>query len=131
MIRRNGFTLIELMITVAIVAILAAIAYPSYTQHVQKGRRENAKAELLSYVQNLERYYAIHYKYTNDLATLSLPSQIPANGDAHYNVSLTADDTSYTLTATPDPTGVQSGDKCGTLSIDHTGQKLPATDGCW
>lgn len=129
MTRKNGFTLIELMITVAIVAILAAIAYPSYTNHVQKSRRENAKAELLSYVQNLERYYAIHYKYTDNLATLSLPSQIPANGDAHYNVSLTADDSSYEITASP--TGVQSGDKCGKLSIKHTGQKLPATDGCW
>lgn len=127
--KQKGFTLIELMITVAVVAILAAIAYPSYTQHVQKGRRESAKAELLSFVQNLERHYAIKYTYDASLADLSIPTQIPANGAAHYNITLNKTATSYTLTATP--TGVQSGDKCGTLSINQAGVKTAAVSSCW
>ncbi len=126
---KKGFTLIELMITVAVIAILAAIAYPSYTQHVQKGRRENAKAELLGFVQNLERYYAIKYTYDASLADLNIPAQIPANGAAHYNITLAKTATSYTLTATP--TGIQTGDKCGTLSINQAGVKTAAISSCW
>lgn len=127
--KNKGFTLIELMITVAVIAILAAIAYPSYTQHVQKGRRENAKAELLGFVQNLERHYAIKYTYDASLADLNIPSTIPASGNAHYNVSLAKTATSYTLTATP--TGIQSGDKCGAISINQAGVKTAAASGCW
>ena len=127
--KQQGFTLIELMITVAIVAILASIAYPSYDQHVKKGRRENAKAELLGFVQNLDRQYAIKYSYEGTLAALSLPTQIPATGAAHYSVSISNNKTSYTLTITP--TGVQTGDKCGALSVKHTGEKTADASGCW
>lgn len=129
--KQQGFTLIELMITVAIVAILASIAYPSYDQHVKKGRRENAKAELLGFVQNLERQYAIGYTYVGNLGDFNIPTQIPAPPSAaHYSVSITNQTkTSYTLTITP--TGVQTGDKCGALSVNHAGVKTAATTGCW
>lgn len=122
---QRGFTLIELVITVAIVAILAAIAMPSYLEHMRKARRAQAKADLLEIAQLLERQYTASRTYVG----FTLPftgSPRDATGGAFYSIAFPADPAaaSYQLTATPQ--GSQSSDRCGALTIDNVGRKYHA-----
>ncbi|MBK1731990.1 hypothetical protein CKO41_09340 [Thiococcus pfennigii] len=124
-VRPRGFTLIELMITVAIVGILAAIAYPSYQEQIRKARRADAQAALLELAQFMERYYTMNNTYAgaDDEGTLPF-EKAPKDGDAtYYTIDFEGvpDGTSYTLVATP--AGAMTGDKCGTLSINAAGVK--------
>lgn len=126
---QKGFTLIELMITVAIVGILAAIAYPSYQEHVLKSWRANATGCLLELANRMERRYTGSSSYEApdpdpDLDPL-LNAGCAAEGDmpARYDFVYegTPDDTSFEIRAIPQ--GVQLNDKCGILIINHWGQK--------
>lgn len=138
---RNGFTLIELMVTVAIVGILAAIAIPSYTQYVSRANRSDAKASLMENVQFLERNYTENNKYHEDSGDneIVLPvTTSPKSGTALYDITLQADTltaTSYTLLATPVVGGRMVNDECGTFSITNTGVKdvtgSLGPDACW
>lgn len=135
--RVRGFTLIELIIVVAIVAILAAIALPSYNDSVRKSRRAQAKTDMLELTQLLERRYTTSRTYVG----FAIPAgydQSPHEGTAYYTITgheagvVTA--SAYTLTATPQ--GSQVNDlRCGTLTIDSRGQKTESgTDtvaDCW
>lgn len=119
----KGFTLIELMIVVAIIGILASIAYPSYLEYVKKSNRAEATVVLMESAQALERFYSVNGSYLdsgNNVASV-FPSNAPANGAANYTVAATGARNSFTLTATP--TGRMSGDDCGNLSITHSGVK--------
>ena len=78
--RTHGFTLIELMIVVAIIGILAAIAYPSYTKHVLKSRRSLAKAAMMEVAQKEEAYYARNASYTTSLSDLGYTGSALSNG---------------------------------------------------
>lgn len=128
----RGFTLIEVMIVLAIVAILAAIGYPSYSQFVAKGNRADARATLLEAAQYMERQYSAQSAYQNALpARLTVSPSGSGAGQNRYSVSVTASTTAYTLTAAPVGTDV-----CGTLTLTNTGLKTRAgaglTDaGCW
>ena len=114
----GGFSLIELLIAVALVGILAGIAYPAYTSHVQRAHRAEARAVLLEAAQYMERYYSAKTSY----ASASLPDRLsrsPAGStaaDARYTLAVTADATSFTLTATP-----TKADGCGALTINQLG----------
>ncbi|GAB6195259.1 type IV pilin protein [Lysobacter xanthus] len=115
-----GFTLIELMVVVAIVAILAAIAVPSYQQSVIKSRRNSAAGCMLGVAQYLERYYTTKLTYVG----AALPTAQCLNDlGAYYTLSLaTPTATTYTVTATPK--GAQLKDtKCNVLTIDQRGTK--------
>ena len=134
MITKNGFTLIELMITVAIIAILAAIAYPSYQDSVRKTHRAEAQGDLIELSDFLERYYTENNSYRTGVGgAVTLPfTQSPRTGVAFYLITQgnLTDDT-FTLTATPQAAGGQNIDVCGSLTITHTGLTGSATAGCW
>ncbi|MGV7200404.1 type IV pilin protein [Xanthomonas axonopodis pv. betlicola] len=127
----RGFTLIELMIVVAVVAILSAIAYPSYTEHVRKSRRAQAKVDLVEYGQLAERFHTVQNTYVG----FSLPSTVSPRegGTAAYSLALSQQTQSgYVITATPG--AAQVADKCGTLSIDQASRKTNSKglkSDCW
>lgn len=153
--KANGFTLIELMITLAVIAILAAIAYPSYQDSVRKSRRADAKSVLLNAAQWMERFYTEHNCYHRDTppcsdptVTVALPgglTQAPIEGGTkYYNISMTdcagaaqvtAD--SFTLRAAPIAGSPQVNDRCGVLTLTSTGVRgvcvaaPPTADECW
>ncbi len=134
----RGFTLIELMIVVAIVALLAAIVYPSYQDQVRKARRGQAKADLTEILQDAERYYSVNNTYLG----FNIPggkANSPRTGTTFYNITITANPattaTSIGFTATPVAGGPQANDRCGTLTINQAGVKTPAIvageEPCW
>jgi type IV pilus assembly protein PilE len=136
--RSSGFTLIELMIVVAIVGILAAIAYPSYQEQVRKGRRADAMAQLVTLAQAYERYYTSNNTYDGFWATVQAAGQdqSPLEGTAYYELDSNWTRTSFTITATRLTAGGQSSDRCGELSITHAGTKLitnatATREECW
>ena len=121
----SGFTLVELLIVIAIVAILAAIGYPSYQDQIVKTNRTDAQANLFELSQNLERFFTENGNYTS--ATLAF-NVSPQDGVAKYNLTFAGGATTattYTLVATP--TSAQNDTQCGVLQLTHTGAKC-ATD---
>ena len=136
MSRNKGFSLIELMIVVAIVGILAAVSYPSYQRYVNDSRRSDARANLLQLAQFMERYYTANGRYVDGGGNApALPyTESPRDGsDKYYDLQLQGVDAqNYTLTATPK--GAMAGDRCGTLSINQAGVKAASAgsvDECW
>lgn len=124
----RGFTLIELMITVAVIGILTAVAYPAYLDQVRKARRAEAQAALLNISARQQQMVLDTRSYAADTTALNV--SIPATVQQTYTISLTIGTATVpTFTATATPTGTQAADKCGILSITQTGTKSPTT--CW
>ena len=136
----GGFTLVEVIVVVAIIGILAAIAIPSYNEYVRRSQRAEARTVLLEAAQFMQRFYSANDRYdvARSGAAVTLPAALqraPASGAARYTISLEAvSTTAYTLQAAP--TGSMTGDKCGSFTLssvgrkDVTGTTVSAAD-CW
>ncbi|MFT3929814.1 MAG: type IV pilin protein [Spongiibacteraceae bacterium] len=118
--KSRGFTLTELLIVIAVVALLAAIAIPSYRNQVAKTNRSNAMAVLQGFSQAMERFYAQNNTYVGAAVGTVYPSQSPLDGAARYSLSIVSQSsTAYQLRATP--VGTQVGD--GYLELLSTGER--------
>lgn len=123
--RQRGFTLIELMVTVLIVGILAAVAYPAYGSYLVRGKRAAAQAYLMELSQAQAQYLADSRTYADTVTKLGIPT--PAAVSAAYTISIEAQDgppPTFTISAIPVPGSKQLAD--GTLSIDNAGARTPA-----
>lgn len=124
--RSGGFSLIELMIVVAITGILAGIAYPQYSQYVQKSRRADGQLALLEEVQALERCKSTRYSYAN--CTLTHASS-PEN---MYAITLVSTASTFAITATGQNQQANDTD-CNEMTINQLGERTPDPDtsDCW
>lgn len=126
----QGFTLIELMITVAVIAILATAALPTYQDHIRKSRRAEAQAFLMAVASRQQQFLVDTRAFAATLADVGIP--IPGGVSAAYELTLTvpaAVAPSFTLTAVPKSS--QASEPCGTLGINQIGSKSAAVSGCW
>ncbi|MDO9313458.1 MAG: type IV pilin protein [Burkholderiaceae bacterium] len=124
----RGFTLIELMITVAIVGVLAGIAYPSYREYIDRSRRSEAQGFLMEAAQWMERFYAENYRYDQNTANTAVAelfaeqrfTRSPRDGAASYTLGI-QDVTATTFVVRATRTGSMAADKCGNFEITSTG----------
>lgn len=143
--RQKGFTLIELMVTIAIIGIVAGIAYPSYLKSMQKGRRADAKGAITQATQAMERCYSTYGKYNdaNCPEIAALTSGFPSP-KGYYTISFvtpSTDDTgtTYKVTATAISGGAQANDTgCTIMALSSTGAQISGsntstsdTGSCW
>jgi len=130
----NGFTLTELLIVVAIVAILAAVGYPAYNDQVQKTRRAAAQADLVELASFMERWYTENFTYQTAGAgdpTLPFTESPKDSGNKFYNLGVNTTATTYTLTATAK--NGQESDGCEDLTLTNTGVQghSGSASNCW
>jgi type IV pilus assembly protein PilE len=138
--KQAGLSLVELMVVVAVLAVLASVAYPLYTNQVQKSRRADAKIALQNIALAQERHYTLNGEYTANLSSLQVSADIQGgtSDEGYYTIALVrsgADNEQFTATATASSSGAQGSDSdCAQFTINQLGAKT-ATDGgstnCW
>ena len=130
----SGFTLIELMVTVVIVAILAAVAYPSYTRYVIKTNRSAAQSFMLGLANKEEQHLLDARQYTSTVTDLMT---VPADVSKNYTISIATGSTppTYTITATPTGSQASNDTECKNLTLTQDGTKgisgTGAVSSCW
>lgn len=127
--RESGFTLIELVIAVAIVGILASFAVSTYQSSVLRSGRADAKAMLMTLAQRQERSYTQNFSYALDMDAL-VGSDTLETDNGFYDITLAATATTFTLTATAK--GRQADDAtCASFTVDNTGLEGATNANCW
>lgn len=134
-VKSKGFSLIELLIVIAIIGILAAVAYPSYGNYVIKTKRSDGAFALLEAVQAMERCKSTQFSY----AGCTLTGGLTLSPESHYTIALSPAPTASTFTIVATPQGSQTSDaECTSISINHLGTQAskPGADdtdanGCW
>jgi type IV pilus assembly protein PilE len=122
--RTSGFTLIELMITVTVVAILASIAVPSFMQQVRKGRRSSAKATMMDIANREQQYLLASRTYADTATLLATGYTVPSDVSAYYTWTVTVNSTTVpTFAITFTAVGAQAVD--GPLTLDQAGNRAP------
>lgn len=143
--KQHGFTLIELMVTVAIIGILAAVAYPSYTQYIVRANRSAAQSFMFSVNNKQEQYMLDARSYAGGSTALTdLGMTVPADVSSRYTISVTctmptavgnctalAGAPTYLITGTPIGTQLANDTKCAALTLSNLGAKTPTASGCW
>ncbi len=128
--KQHGFSLLELVITLAIVGILASFAYPSYQEQMRSARRADCSGALIGLGGAMERFFTLNSTYLgagtvggNTGAPTIYPTGCPIDGGTQtYTLTIQAVTAStYTLQAAP--MGIQAGDKCGSFTFTNTGLK--------
>lgn len=131
--RARGFSLIELMIVITIVAILVAVAYPNYTDSVRRSNRSDGRAALLLAAQNLERYFTENNTYLGATIAEDPDTDIWAtdtSAEGYYTLDFSVDPTATTYTLRATATGTQARDEeCAELTLTHLGERAPLA--CW
>lgn len=141
----KGFTMVELMIVVVIIAIISTVAYPSYVGHIKRSNRVTAQGDLYAYRNAMQRFFADNNTYMGAAVAgansgtpdpnVFPPTSPVSSSDISYNLTYVASagpPMSFILTATP--AGVQSSDKCGTLTLNDTNVKtvsMSTVAKCW
>jgi type IV pilus assembly protein PilE len=128
--RAGGFTLIELMITVALIAILLATALPSYRSHVRRSLRTEVQAYMVSVMGRQQQYLVDTRAYATNLADIDVP--LPGRVAAAYTLKLeVAAGVTRSFVITAAPKADQAYEPCGTMTINQAGSKTAAKAGCW
>ena len=134
--KSKGFSLMEVMITIAILGLLAAIAFPSYQSYIIRGNRSAAQSFMLEVASKQERYLLDSRTYAADIATLGMT--VPSSVSANYTITsgpVVGPPPGYTVTAVPIGNQLANDTLCGTLSIDATATKTASGSGgvsqCW
>jgi type IV pilus assembly protein PilE len=130
----NGFTLSELLVTLAILGILASVAYPHYTDFIAKTHRTQAQQNLMLLAKDMEQYYAEKQSYIGANLDEIAPATIVDSTDYHYQIQEVTD-TSYELAAVPMPAQAAHDSGCGTLLFNQLGEEsnsgANAVADCW
>lgn len=120
----RGYTLVELLITVSIVGILAAVVFPAYTAQVQRAGRSDAKTFLLQAHARQESFFGINSRYAGNMTTLGYGADLLLTEDDRYQVSVNASSpNTFVLDAVPNPASPQADDGCGSFVVDHLSVK--------
>ncbi|MBL4909760.1 MAG: prepilin-type N-terminal cleavage/methylation domain-containing protein [Alteromonadaceae bacterium] len=134
-LKSTGFTLIELMVVVAIIGILAAVAYPTYVDSVARNNRAEAQRELMRLATNEEQFFSDNRTYTADMTQLGAPADPYITASGNYSIDFLSPPGTvggaFTLTATAQGTQATNDSSCTTLAIDETGKKTAVTTTCW
>ncbi|OKY25752.1 MULTISPECIES: type IV pilin protein [Thalassotalea] len=127
--QKQGFTIIELLLVVAIIGILAAVAYPSYNSFVLQGNRSEGQRELLRLANLQEQVYVDTRAYTADMTDLGMSADPFITENGNYSIDATVAGDTFILTATAKSTQVND-TACKIMTINEVGVKTP-TSGCW